>query len=36
MLGIFDENRNSYYSKPFELEVESWLNERGNSLMGFL
>lgn len=35
MLGIFDENRNRYCSKPFELEVESWLNDRGDFLMGF-
>ena len=35
MLGVFDENKNSYYSASFKLEVESWLNDRGNFLMGF-
>ena len=35
MIGFFDENKNSYYSEPFELEVESWLNDRGDFLMGF-
>lgn len=29
MLGMIDENKNVYYSRPIELVVEDWLQDRG-------
>jgi len=35
MIGIFDENKNIYYSNTFEINVPEWLKDRGNVIMSW-
>ena len=34
MVGVCDEKKNIYYSRPFQIEIQEWMRDKGNFIIG--